>query len=93
MPETSLLTRSVFLQSALLPTTEGRGLDNDGGVVAEGGSGNIGGEPNPTRARGRGAEHGPGKREVPLYVEPRVEVVAELHEVEARLPDRRHLVR
>jgi hypothetical protein len=61
------------------------GLRDDRRVVADRGAGDAGGQPDPVSTRGDRTKHGPRERRVPLRVQPRMEMVADLHEVETHL--------
>src|SRR5829696_9756463 len=54
-------------------------------MVTDEGTGDAGGEPDALGTHGRHGEHRPGEAGVVLAVEPGVEVVADLDEVEASL--------
>ncbi len=67
------------------------GLGHDGGVVAQRRAGDAGGQADPFGARGDRAEHAPGERGMALVVEPGMEMVTDLDEVEAGLLGRHGL--
>src|SRR5699024_9728470 len=61
------------------------GLGNNRRMVTHGRAGHAGRQLDPLGADGDGAEQAPGERGVSLIIQPRVVVIAHLHEVETRL--------